>query len=234
MYELYMNKVLFPITPSNIKMKVNGKNETITLINKGEVNVIKTTGLTDFSFELLLPTLQKYPFAVYENNIFQDAYYFLGKLEKMKNRKKPFVFLFIRNSPQGEYIAETRMNVTMEDYQVTEDAKDGFDVKVSVSLKQWRNYGAEKLVTKKNQKGKTVAIKKKKRMALQPARTYTVKPNDTLTKIAKTKMDNTAMWTEIYKLNSDTIESAAKKKGRKSSSNGFFLEPGIILKIPEV
>ena len=127
------------------------------------------------------------------------------------------------------------MNVTLEDYQVTEDAKDGFDVRVSVSLKQWKNYGAEKLVTKKNKKGKTVVTKKKaKRMALQPAKTYTVKPKDTLSKIAKTMMDNSSMRTEIYQLNADAIESAAKKAGRKSSSGGFFLEPGIVLKIPEV
>lgn len=236
MYRLYMNKVLFPVAPSKFQTKINGNNQTIKLINDGEVNVIKTSGLTELSFELLLPTLAKYPFASYQNHVFRDAYYFLEKLEKMKNRKKAFVFLMVRRSPGNETISETRMKVTLEDYYIVEDVqKDGFDMRVSVTLKQWRNYGAEKIVTKKDKTGKTKAVKKKKnRPALQPAKKYTVKQNDTLSKIAKTQLDNMPMWTEIYRMNAETIEQAAKSAGRKSSSNGFFLVPGTVLKLPEL
>ncbi|MFQ9572574.1 MAG: hypothetical protein ACLR0V_00525 [Roseburia hominis] len=34
-YRLYMDGILFPVTPSKITMKINGKNETVTLINEG-------------------------------------------------------------------------------------------------------------------------------------------------------------------------------------------------------
>ena len=33
-YRLYMDGILFPVTPSKITMKINGKNETVTLINE--------------------------------------------------------------------------------------------------------------------------------------------------------------------------------------------------------
>ena len=36
-YRLYMDGILFPVTPSKITMKINGKNETVTLINEGEI-----------------------------------------------------------------------------------------------------------------------------------------------------------------------------------------------------
>ena len=235
MYELYMKKILFPVTPSKISMKINGKNKTVNLINEGEINIIKTSGLTEFSFELLLPMLTKYPFASYENGVFQDANYYLKKLEKMKTQKKSFPFLLIRYSPRKEYLSETRLPVTLEDYKVVEDYNDGLDVRVSVSLKQWKAYGTETLVIKKNKKGKKVTTKKKKaRVAFQKGKTYTVKPKDSLAKIAKTMMDSPSMRTELYRMNADTIELAARKNGRKSSSHGFFLEPGIVLKLPEM
>ena len=31
----------------------------------------------------------------------------------------------------------------MEDYQITEDAKNGFDLLVKIKLKQWREYGTK-------------------------------------------------------------------------------------------
>ena len=37
---------------------------------------------------------------------------------------------------------------------------------------------------------------------------------------------------EIYELNKDTIEAAAKKYGRSSSSNGWWIYPGTVLQLP--
>ena len=54
-YDLYLNGVLMPVTPGKIQTKLKGNNKTIELINEGEVNVIKPSGLTEFSFELLFP-----------------------------------------------------------------------------------------------------------------------------------------------------------------------------------
>lgn len=80
-YRLYMDGILFPVTPSKITMKINGKNETVTLINEGEANILKSPGLTDVDFELLLPAVQ-YPFAVYPSG-FRPAKYYLDKLEAL-------------------------------------------------------------------------------------------------------------------------------------------------------
>ena len=65
-YYMYINKVLFPITPGEIELKIKNQNKTINLINEGEVNLIKSPGLTEIKInELLLPMLQQYPFANY-------------------------------------------------------------------------------------------------------------------------------------------------------------------------
>lgn len=103
-YHMYItdskkNVVAFPVAPAKLSIKINNQNKTLTLINGGEVNLIKSPGLTDIAIdELLLPAVQKYPFAVYENG-FQNAKYYLKKLEKWKKSKKPVTFTMSRTTP---------------------------------------------------------------------------------------------------------------------------------------
>lgn len=42
MYDVYLDKILLPVTPSKIDTKIKNANKTINLINDGEVNIIKT------------------------------------------------------------------------------------------------------------------------------------------------------------------------------------------------
>ena len=238
MYYMYINKVSFPVTPGKMTLKVNNQNKTITLINEGEVNLIKTPGLTDITIdELLLPSFQKYPFADYKRNEFLGATYYLGKLESWKMKKKPVRFKMVRSTPDGRKILwDTNLDVTIEDYEIIEDAERyGMDVAVKLSMKEYRYWGAKKLVLKKKGKNSTkkkaAAKKKKTRKSKEPAKTYTVKKGDTLMKIAKKQLNDAALWKSVYSLNKKTIEAEAKKRGRKSSSNGHWIYPGTKLKL---
>mgnify|MGYP000118660051 FL=1 len=44
MYNIFLDQLLLPVTPEEMKIKHNGRNDTITLINDGEVNILKTGG----------------------------------------------------------------------------------------------------------------------------------------------------------------------------------------------
>ena len=50
MYEFYMDGVRLPVTPSALTIKIANQNKTINLINEGQVNVLKTPGLSKISF----------------------------------------------------------------------------------------------------------------------------------------------------------------------------------------
>lgn len=151
MYQMYIEKVLFPVTPGRLTTKINGTNQTITLINEGEVNLIKSPGLTDISTEVLLPALTEYPFAVYPDG-FKNPSYYLGKLEKWKQSKKTVHFKMLKISPNGRQLDWSIDNIpiTIEDYEIVEDAEEqGMDIVVKISMKEYREWGAKKLVKKK-------------------------------------------------------------------------------------
>lgn len=234
MYYMYIEEVLFPITPAKVTMKINNQNKTVTLINEGEVNLIKTPGLTDITIdELILPAFQKYPFAVYDGE-FQKADYYLDKLEQWKNANNPVTFKIVRTTPDNSVLLwDTNLNVTIEDYEIVEDVdKYAFDIAVKLSMKQYRFWGAKKLEIKKKSSKKKAATKKTTRKTKTKAKTYTVKSGDCLISIARKQLNNESKWKSIYNLNKKTIEAAAKKHGRKSSSNGWWIYPGTKLKLP--
>ena len=156
-------KILFPIAPEKITTKINGDNKTITLINQSEVNQIKGMKLTEISFDLLLPN-QKYPFALYKDGIFHKAKYYLDKIEAFKKSKKPFKLKVIRIDGKNKTLFDTSMNVTLESYQIDEEADQGTDVKVSsIELKQYKTYGVAtiKVKKKKSTTNKKVVTKEK-------------------------------------------------------------------------
>lgn len=233
-YFMYIQKVVFPVTPSKISIKIENKNKTITLIDEGEVNLIKTPGLTDIQInELILPAIQKYPFANYLNNKFRNPEYYLNKLETWKKKKKPVQFKLSRTTPDDKNLLwDTNFDVTIEDYEIIEDAeKYGLDVCVKLNMKEYRVWGAKKLVIKKKKNAsKASATKKKVRSSKDTPKSYIVKKGDTLMKIAKKQLNDSSKWKSIYTLNKKTIQTEAKKHGKPG--NGHWIFPGTKLKLP--
>lgn len=191
-----------PIAPSSLSTQINSANKTINLMNDGEVNLLKKPGLTDFSFELLLPNV-RYPFATYPNG-FQKADYYLEKIEKLKVDLIPFQFIVSRMKPNGDLLFDTNVKVSLEDYEIIEDAENGFDITVKVNLKQYREYGNKKvaLAKKADDPNTTTASATQDRPANKPIpKTHTVVKGDTLWAICKKILGNGSKVEEIAKLN---------------------------------
>lgn len=160
-YDFYLDKCLLPVSPQKLQIKINNANTTVTLINEGEVNLLKTAKLTDIEFECLIPQV-KYPFAVYPNG-FQAAEYYLEYFERLKTSKKPFQFIISRSKPSGKRLFSTNIKVSMESYTLTEKAGD-FDITVKIKLKQYREYGT-KTAEIKNDSGKSTMTEQNGRAA---------------------------------------------------------------------
>lgn len=204
MYNFILGDTQFPVAPPSMSLQVNGKNETVTLINEGEVNIIRKPGLSDIEFELLLPN-KLYPFAVY-NGGFQPASYYLERIEKLIVEKQPAQFIVNRFLPNGELLFDTNMTVTVEGYTIEEDAEDlGFDVRVTLTLKQYREYGTKKLIIQKAATATTPAKvsteKPRSTAGKETPNTYTFKAGDTLWGIAKKYLGNGSKASQLQTLN---------------------------------
>jgi LysM repeat protein len=225
-YQFFLDGVLFPVAPSEMETKINNLNTTVALINEGEVNKLKSPGLTEFSFDLLLPNT-RYPFAQYEGG-FKSPSYYLEKLEKLKTSLDPFV-LTVSRTMKNKILFDTSMNVAIEDYSISESADEGQDAIVSIALKQYRSYGTKKIKIKEPPKenGRPKAVQEKiprpvsKNAPSKKAdRIYTVASGDSLWNIAKKYYGDGSQYNKIYNANKDKISSPS------------LIYPGQVLVIP--
>lgn len=136
-YKFYIgDKILLPVTPEKLTMNINNANKTITMIDGAEINLLKAAGLTTISFDAELPN-RYYPYCNYSERKFKKAEYFLDILENLKINKTTFQFIVIRQLYKGK-LYDTNITVALEDYKIIEDAKNGIDVTVSITLKQYK------------------------------------------------------------------------------------------------
>jgi len=237
MYEFYLAGERLPVTPGKLQLKIKGTNKTLTLINDGEINFLRNPGLTDISFDAVLPMLQAYSFSNYPDG-FKPPDYYLALLERLITDLKPCQFIITRTAPSGEPLYDTNLKVSVEDYGIVEDAKDGPDVTVKIVLKQYRDYSTKEVtVTTTADGADSVSVETKRSSGTAPAAsgaTHTVSGKDNLWSIAKTYLGDGSLSTLIYDLNKEVIEAAAKAHGYESSNNGWWIFDGTVLQIPAV
>lgn len=212
-YACYLGGMEIPV-PAKLTVKIKGKNKTFVLLNEGEVNFLRAPGLTELTVPLVFPMLGA--------AVAPDTY--LGMLEDLKSGKKTTQFILVRSSPDGQKLYDTNLTVSVEDYTITEDAKNGLDVAVDVSLKQWRDYGTKTAAVESSAgPGQTpsVSVEKEREASSAPsARTYTVQKGDTLWAIAAKFYGKGAEYSKIYSANA----------GKISNPNQIY--PGQVLTLP--
>lgn len=221
-YYFYLGNVLLPIPPSKLELKISNNNKTYNLINYSQINVLKNPGLSSLEFEVILPNT-KYPFAMYKNN-FQNAKYYLGVLENLKVNRSAFQFIVVRKFPNGKDIFNTNIKVALEEYTIIDTTEEGFDTKVKIKLKQYKEYSTKKVqVTIKQYRPPAVTrtvTTNNTAVAKPSGQNYTVKRGDCLWNIAKRFYGNGAKYTTIYNANRSKIR------------NPNLIYPGQVLWIP--
>lgn len=193
MYMFYLGNMLLPIAPGELSVKIKNQNQSLELISGREVSILKIPGLTEIEFKALLPNVH-YPFAVYKSG-FRKPDYYLEKLERIKSKKHPFQFIVTRESGDS---FDTNIKVSLEEYSIIEDAKNAFDIEVSIKLKQYVKAGVKICKIKKNKikKKKTRSANKTPKPTLK-AKKHKVKKGDTLWGLAKKYYGDGSKWKKL-------------------------------------
>lgn len=244
-YHFYLDHLEFPYAPSELKITVDSNNKTVELINGDAINILKNPKLTEIEFEIELPRGRQYAFA---NKLVSSKTY-TDHFKELMLTKKPAQLVITRNNPFLSYstgiggtkndFESTSLTVSLEGYELEENADNAYDIKVSLKFKEYVTYGTVKqVVLNKPTTNNTQTTTPTK----QPV-TTTTKPNvetkkhkvvngDTLMGISRKYYGNSNKWKTIYDANKKVIEDTAKKYGRASSSNGHWIYPGTELIIP--
>jgi len=235
-YIFYMAGEMLPVTPGQLQIKTKNQNRTIALINESEVNLLKSPGLTDISFRVLLPNVH-YPFARYTGG-FRGAAHYLELIEHLKTQTDkngkilPFQFIVSRTMPNGAILFDSNIKVSLEDYKMVESADNGFDVFVDISLKQYRNYGTKTVNLNPAtavQPNATVQVEESRPAESAPQEAaITVVEGDSLWSVSKRYLRDGERFRDIYALNQRNIDERNRGSGRSK----YTVHPGQVVMLP--
>ena len=222
----------FPITPGELKITIGSNNKVVTLINEGDINILKSPTLAEVEFEARFP-MRKYP---YSRTPYSFQAYF-DKFKELKENKKPFRFIVTRTTPGGKRLWDTNLLMALEKMELSESADEGDDVLIYFKLRQYKEYGVKTIQIKEKSSNTTSTANNNRTSKSETSnknknQSYTVKSGDCLLNISKKFYGTGSLWKNIYDANKSAIEQDAKKHGKKSSSNGHWIFAGLNLTVP--
>ena len=222
-YQLYLDRMLMPVTPGKMLFRYRGKNQRLALLDGGELTQMRAGEGAEVSLTLSLPR-RHYPFARYEWR-FVEPEVFLRRFLSLKRERRPFRFICSRMTPAGRLLTDTNLRVSLEDFTVTECAEEGGDLSVQLLLREFQNYSAVKVAVEANQRvaiaGPSMSAGADRETDNRPQyTTHTVVRGDTLWGIARQFLGNGNRWPEIFERNRDQIQ------------NPNLIFPGQVLRLP--
>jgi len=206
-------EITIPVLPEKLKVTSPGKNKTTTVLELGEVLILRKKGLRTCAWDSFFPVND----APFVTGRITDPLEVVQAIQKARDKESPIRFLITGT----DLDINVRMGVETFDYE--ERAGEPGDFYYSIKLSEWKDYSARRIVLP--------VVLTKKAMAQEPpragsppaaaAKTYTVKKGDCLWNIAKTFYGKGSDYTKIYNANKGTI-----------GSNPNLIYPGQVFTIP--
>lgn len=216
--------VIIPWTPEKINFK-SGKMQwaSYDIMDLGNIKEATGIGLRSVGWSNgILPAESMKNMPWQHHDVDGDA-----KWHEPKHYQGLFSMWLNNRAPLTIYISDTPicMNVKVASYNVT--YKDGFgNYYYDIEFQE------DKELTFSVTSIEPDVTEIIERDVDQNMTTYTIKDGDTLWGIAECYLRNSARYTEIYELNKDVIEEAARKYNHPNSQNGDLIFPGTVLKLP--
>lgn len=214
-------EIRVPWLPEKIEYKSGGVEfATYDIMNKGPVEIPTGYGLKEISWSSAFPGAKRTDTSM-QRGEWKSPKYYHNIIEDWKAKGTPLTIL-VTGYP-------INFDAYLKDYTATPTGGFG-DMDYSIQFAETRDLT---ITTATEQKNNSNATAKTPARPTTKATSYTIKSGDTLWGIAQKLLGSGAKWQTIYDANKEIIESTAKKHGKSSSNNGWWIYPGVTIQIPQ-
>lgn len=205
-------EINIPVLPAKLNVSSPGKNERVTVLELGEVLLLRKKGLRILSWESFFP-VSKAPYTVGQ---IRDPVSIVQAIQKARDHKSPVRFLITGTD------LDCNLRMGIDSFEYEERSGELGDLYYTIKLYEWKDISPKRIVLpeKKEEPAKTKEPERPGKPE-QTSKTYTVKPGDCLWNIAKKFYGKGSDYTKIYNAN----------KG-KIGSNPNLIYPGQVFTIP--
>lgn len=228
-YYFFLGTMQFPVPPSKMDIRIGNQNRTISLIDGGEINIIKSPGLKTIRFDALFPN-NVYPFADYSSSTtgilvsallgnsatYKSASTYLSQIQALKTNKEPARFIVTRIGSNYSLLFDTNILVTVEDCTLQEDAsRNGTDAVMALTLKEYKEYGTKEVTVSTDENGnQTVTVNSTRQTDNTVSNAWTVTTEKSVAEAVKLASGGSLNWRQVANLNGITNPNSILTKGQ--------------------
>ena len=191
-------EINIPVLPAKLNVSSPGKNERVTVLELGEVLLLRKKGLRILSWESFFP-VSKAPYTVGQ---IKDPVSIVQAIQKARDQKSPVRFLITGTD------LDCNLRMGIDSFEYEERSGELGDLYYTIKLYEWKDISPKRIVLpeKKEEPAKTQEPERPGKPE-QTSKTYTVKPGDCLWNIAKAIYGKGSDYTKIYNANKGVIGS---------------------------
>ena len=205
-------EISIPVLPSKLKVTSSGANETATVLELGEVLLLRKKKLRTVAWDGFFPA--------------RDAPYVTGRLaapldavqaiQAARDTLKPLRFLITGTD------LDINVQMGVEEFGYEERGGEPGDIYYSIKLSEWKDYSPRRIVlSEDNSQAQAQEPERAGEPEIAEEKTYTVQAGDCLWRIAQKFYGKGGDYTKIYEAHKGTI-----------GSNPNLIYPGQVFTIP--
>lgn len=207
------DKIRFPVLPELFSVRKGSANTSVNVQGLGELVIKQDPAAMMITFSCFFPA-SLFPGVQFAN---------LASPESLRDR----IFSWMDSPTPCQFIVTgiNGVNITcsVEDFSPHERGGDVGTLHYSIILKEVRNVEVRQI---------SAQAAPARADTRAPERTHAVVSGDNLWTLARRFLGNGLRQGEIFSLNREAIEAEARRRGRSSSNNGWWIFPGTVLRIP--
>ena len=205
------SEIPIPVLPEKLEVTTSGKNETATVLELGEVLLLRKKGLRSVSWEGFFPA-HTAPFVTGQLGSPIDR---VKAIQKARDSLEPVRFLLTGSD------LDVNFSMGIDSFDYEERSGELGDIYYSIKLTEWKDYSPGRL---KLQEDGTAAVQDPDRSGKPEAasqKTYTVQEGDCLWSIAQQIYGKGSDYQKLYEANRETI-----------GGNPNLIYPGQVFRVP--